>query len=149
MKRLILILVVILACIINIAYAQDPREAEVRRLDKLEVEAVMAGDSAMLFNKLWSSNMVVNTPANVVGTVEGTKALLRSGGLSYASFERNIEKITFNDNLAIVMGAEIIKPRGTQPNAGKTVTRRFTNVWLYKNNSWSVIARQATIIKVE
>jgi hypothetical protein len=85
----------------------------------------------------------------VVGTVEGTKALLRSGSLSYLSFERNIEKITFTDNVAIVMGGEIIKPQGQQVNAGKTVSRRFTHVWLYKNNSWSIIARQPTIIKVE
>ena len=93
--------------------------------------------------------MIVNTPANVVGTVEGTKAHLRSGDLNYISFERNIEKITFNDNVAIVMGGEIIKPQGQQVNAGKTVSRWFTHVWLYKNNSWSIIARQATIIKVE
>ena len=133
----------------NVTIAQDQREAEIRRLENLERESVLKGDSAILFDKIWSSNMVVNTPANIVGTVEGTKAHLRSGDLNYLSFERNIEKITFNDNIAIVMGGEIIKPQGHQVNAGKTVTRRFTNVWQYKNNSWSMIARQATIIKVE
>jgi len=65
------------------------------------------------------------------------------------AFERNIEKITFNENVAIVMGGETIKPQGQQINAGKTVSRRFTHVWLYKNNQWSIIARQATNIKVE
>ena len=60
-----------------------------------------------------------------------------------------LEKITFNDNVAVVMGGEIIKPQGHQVNAGKTVSRRFTHVWLYKNNQWSLIARQATIIKIE
>ena len=133
----------------NLVLAQDPREAEIKRLENLERESVLKADSAVLFDKIWSSNMVVNTPANVVGTVEGTKAHLRSGDLNYISFERNIEKITFNENVAIVMGGEVIKPQGHQVNAGKTVSRRFTNVWLYKNNSWSIIARQATIIKVE
>lgn len=71
------------------------------------------------------ASLVVNTPANVVGTVQGTKAIFRSGGLRYKSFERKIEKITFNDNVAIVMGGEVIKPQGTQPNAGKTVRRRL------------------------
>ena len=88
----------------NLVLAQDPREAEIKRLENLERESVLKGDSAVLFDKIWSSNMIVNTPANVVGTVEGTKAHLRSGGLNYISFERNIEKITFNDNVAIVMG---------------------------------------------
>ena len=133
----------------NFISAQDPREADIRRLENLEKESVLKGDSAALYDKIWSPNMVVNTPANVVGTIEGTKAQLRAGNLSYLSFERNIEQITFTDNVAIVMGGEIIKPQGHQLNAGKTVSRRFTHVWLYRNNSWSIIARHATIIKVE
>ena len=131
------------------AQSQDPREAEIRRLENLERESVLKFDSATLFGKIWSPKMVVNTPANIVGTVEGTKALLRSGNLNYLSFERNIEKITFYDNVAIVMGGEKVKPQGKRMNAGKIVSRRFTNVWMYSNNSWSIIARQATIIKVE
>ena len=93
--------------------------------------------------------MVVHNPFNKVGTVEGTKMLIRTGKHKYSSFERTIEKITFDDNLAIVMGEEKIKPQGLQDNAGKLVTRRFTNIWKFSNNSWSIIARQATIIKVE
>src|SRR5262245_57809599 len=114
---------VCLAFIFNFAFAQDPKETEIRRMENLERESVLKGDSAVLFDKIWSSNMIVNTPANVVGTVEGTKAHLRSGDLNYLSFERNIEKITFNDNVAVVMGGEVIKPRGHQVNAGKTVSR--------------------------
>jgi hypothetical protein len=129
--------------------AQDPREQEIRRLENLERESVLKDDSTALFDKIWSPTMIVNTPANVVGTVQGTKAIFRAGGLRYFAFERTIEKISFYDNIAIVMGGEMIKPQGKQPNAGKTVSRRFTHVWQFKNNSWSIIARQATIIKVE
>jgi hypothetical protein len=129
--------------------AQDPREQEIRRLENLERESVLKDDSTALFDKIWSPAMIVNTPANVVGTVQGTKAIFRAGGLRYLAFERTIEKISFYDNIAIVMGGEVIKPQGKQPNAGKTVSRRFTHVWQFKNNSWSIIARQATIIKVE
>ncbi len=138
-----------LTCVTTIASAQDPRETEIRRMETLERESVLKGDSVALFDKIWSPTMIVNTPVNVVGTVEGTKAHFRSGDLNYLSFGRNIEKITFNDNVAIVMGGEVIKPQGHQVNAGKTVSRRFTHVWLYKNDRWSLIARQATIIKVE
>ena len=130
-------------------FAQDARETAIRQLENEEREALMKTDSIKLFNKLWAPEMVINTPANVVGTVEGTKAIFRSGGLQYASFERNIEKITFTNNVAIVMGEEKIRPQGSQPNAGKLVTRRFTNFWMNRDNQWSIIARQATIIKVE
>lgn len=141
--------IIILFTLTSSAFAQDKREAEIRRLENIERESVLKGDSTTLFDKIWAPSMMINTPANVVGTVQGTKAIFRAGGLGYLSFERNIESITFNDNVAIVMGGEVIKPQGKQPNAGKNVTRRFTHVWMYKNNSWSIIARQATIIKVE
>ena len=145
----VLLLAFCLASMSTEVSAQDPREAEIRQMETLERESVLKGDSLALFDKIWSPNMVINTPANTVGTVEGTKTHFRAGGLSYLSFERTIEKITFNDNVAIVMGGEIIKPQGKQPNAGKTVSRRFTHVWLFKNNSWSLIGRQATVVKVE
>src|SRR5687768_12134599 len=97
--------------------AQDSKEAEIKQLENIEREAVLKSDSVTLFNKIWSEKMVVNTPLNVVGTVEGAMRHLRAGGLKYLSFERNIEKITFNDDIAIVMGGEVVKPQGTQPNA--------------------------------
>ena len=86
------------------AYAQDPREKEIRKLEDLERESVLKSDSLTLLGKICSPHMVVNTPANVVGTIEGAQSQLRTGNLSYLSFERDIEKITFNDNVAIVMG---------------------------------------------
>ena len=151
MKHLFIFLMsmVCLACLSTHGFAQDTRESQIRGLENLERESVLKSDSLALFGKLWSPTMVINSPANVVGTVEGTKALLRSGGLKYLSFERNIEKITFHGNVAIVMGGETIKPQGKQVNAGKLVTRRFTHVWMNSNDTWSIIARQATIIKVE
>jgi len=144
-----LTLLLLLALTTNLLIAQDIRDTEIRRLENVEREAVMRGDSTLLFNTLWSPKMVIHTPANRVGTVDGTKMQLRTGKLNYLSFERNIEKITFNDNLAIVMGEEKIKPQGDQDNAGKLVTRRFTNIWKYKNKKWTIIGRQATIIKIE
>jgi hypothetical protein len=141
-------LLFLFALITNISFAQDPREPEIRRLETIEREAVLKGDTVVLY-KLWSPQMVVNAPANRVGSVEVTKMHTRSGKLNYATFDRNIEKITFNDNLAIVMGEEKLKPQGLSDNAGKLITRRFTNIWKFEKNEWSIIARQATIIKVE
>ena len=47
------------------------------------------------------------------------------------------------------MGKEIIHAEGITSNAGKTVTRRFTNIWTTENGSWKLTARQATIVSVE
>lgn len=149
MKNQLLVVLSFLSSFTCVFAQSDTREAEIRRLENIEREATMRGDSATLFGKIWSNEMVVNTPANRVGTVEGSKMQLRTGNLAYSSFVRNIEKITFNDNIALVMGEEITKPQLNQLHAGKTVTRRFTNIWKYANNQWFMIGRQATIIKVE
>ncbi|MES2796604.1 MAG: nuclear transport factor 2 family protein [Bacteroidota bacterium] len=146
--RTIIMTFCLIICV-NILFGQDPRESEIIRLENIEREATMKGDSTLLFGKIWSNRMVVNTPANRVGMVEGTKMQLRTGNLAYLSFVRNIEKITFNEDIAMVMGEEIIKPQLHQQNAGKTVTRRFTNIWKYSNKQWQMIGRHATILKVE
>lgn len=49
-------LVVLLFCVTevsHIALAQDSRESEIRRLEKLERESVLKGDSLALFDKIW------------------------------------------------------------------------------------------------
>ncbi|HJZ41886.1 MAG TPA: nuclear transport factor 2 family protein [Bacteroidales bacterium] len=129
--------------------AQPYSEDEIRDLEKRELEALLKVDTAALFNKLWSPDMVVNTPANRVGTVEETKKSLLAGRIAYSYMERNIEKITFKENIAIVMGHEILRPKGLSDNVGKTVTRRFTNLWMRSATGWSMVARQATIISVQ
>lgn len=135
------LLIFILISCVSIAQSHNPRESEIKRLENLELESVLKSDTLAIFGKIWSDNMIINTPANVVGSGEGTKTQLWSGNLNYLFFERDIEKITFHDNVAIVMSEERIKPHGKQINPGKMETRRFTNVWVFKNNSWAIIAR--------
>ena len=47
------------------------------------------------------------------------------------------------------MGHDIVKPLGGMANAGKTVTRRYTDIWMQDENTWRLTARQATIISIE
>jgi hypothetical protein len=143
----IMISAFLLGLIYTSALAQQVNETFIRNLDNSEREAVLRGDTVFLF-KIWSPNMVVNTPANRVGTVESTKMLTRTGKIDYSSFERTIEKITIFENVAIVMGQEIVKPQRNSDNVGKTITRRFTNIWMNGNNGWSMVARQATVISI-
>jgi len=144
-----LALLTLLLCSHLPVLSQPADEAEIRNLERLEVEALLKVDTAALYNKYWSPGMVINTPANRVGTVEDTKRLLLAGMIDYSFLERNIEKITFNENIAIVMGHEKMQPRGVSSNAGKIVTRRFTNIWMKSRSGWSIVARQATVISVE
>lgn len=130
------------------AIAQNAAEDEIRKLDQLEARATINGDTVAL-KRLWSPNFVVNNPANTVVNVTQIRKLMNEGKISYATFSRVVEKVTIADNVAITMGYEQNQPEKTTANAGKMVTRRYTNVWLKGKDGWRIIGRQATIINIK
>jgi ketosteroid isomerase-like protein len=130
------------------AYSQNAEETEIRKLEDEAKEAFLKKDTITLL-KLYSPSVVFNSPANKVETFQEILAKIKRGGSDRESFERIIERITFTDNIAIVMGNETIKPTGQAPNAGKTVKRRYTDIWMKMETSWKLVARQSTIFAVE
>ena len=108
----------------------------------------MKKDTTTLF-RIFSPTFVVNAPTNKVTTLQDLKLLIRKGEVEMESFERVTEQVTFNNNIAIAMGHETLHPTGKMPNAGKTVKRRYTNIWMKNKKSWQLVARQSTIISVE
>jgi Domain of unknown function (DUF4440) len=130
-----------------IGWAQDNNETEIRKFEKMEGEAFEKHDTIALF-KLFSPNLVVNTPLNRVATLEDIKRLIRLGKIDISSSEKIIEKISFINDMAIVMGHDIIKPQGAMEGAGKTVTRRYTDVWIKDKTGWLLTIRQATNLSV-
>jgi hypothetical protein len=146
MKRIILIIFLLFAA--KLSFAQSDLEKEIRGLDEMEARATISGDTAML-SRLWSPGFVVNNPANVVVNVAQIRQLMKEGKIAYSSFSRVIEKVTITDNVAVTMGYEENQPEKATDNAGRTVTRRYTNVWLKGKSGWRIIARQATIINVK
>ena len=130
--------------------AQSKEEQEIRKLERIETTAILKGDTTTLLATLWSPELVVNNPANIVVTRPQIVALIKAGKIDYASFDRIIEKISIIDHTAIVMGREEIKPEGVTDHAGKIVVRRFTNVWVKdKKSNWKMVARQATISSIK
>ena len=129
-------------------YAQSTDEIEIRKLENLQREAFMKKDTATLY-RLFSPNFVVNAPTNKITTLQVLMMLMKKGEVDIKSFERVTEQVTFNNNIAIAMGHETLQPTGKMPNAGKTVKRRYTNIWVKNNKHWQLVARQSTIISVE
>lgn len=127
---------------------QQNSEDQIRKLEKMEGEAFANKDTATLLT-LFSPHLVVNTPLNRVATFEDVMRLIRAGEIDVSADEKVIEKVTFVENIAIVMGYDIIKAQGEMKNAGKTVRRRYTDIWMKDKNSWRLTARQATIISVD
>lgn len=121
----------------------DPDVAEVLALDEREVAAVLARDEAT-FMSLVSDAIVVNNPANQIVGRDGVLGAYRAGIIDYASFERTIEHAGKLGDAVIVMGGETVVPK-IGPTAGKSVRRRFTDIWRKEAGGWKLAARQATV----
>lgn len=146
MKKLISALLSLL--IFFCTYAQNVAENTIRKLDNEQKEAYFRRDTATLL-KLLSPHVIINGFANKFETLQDVLSRIGQEGNDMDYYDRIIEKVIFAHNTAIVMGNETIKPSGIAVNAGKTVKRRFTNIWIPNKKSWQLIARQSTIISIE
>jgi ketosteroid isomerase-like protein len=121
-------------------------EAAIRSLEERGRSGVLNRDTLALMS-VWSEHFAVNTPNNQVAP--NRRAVfdrIRQGMIHYSSFEATIEHIRVDGDIAIVMGAETVRPTGRARLAGKTVNRRFTHVWRKGESGWRLIARHANII---
>jgi hypothetical protein len=116
-------------------------EQEVRRLDVAHAGAILRGDLAAL-DKLWTKDFRVNNPFNEIDKAER----IRTGAVTYSSFIREPESVLIHGGTVIVMGREEVVPKGSSPDAGKTINRRYTNIWMQRQGRWRLVARQASAI---
>jgi len=124
----------------------DKLEQEIKKLDLAHADAILRRDVGALKN-LIAEDATTNHPTNkIVKEREGIFEMIRTGVINYASFVREPETFLFYKNMVIVMGNETIVPAGSAPNAGKTVRRRYTNVWMKKNGKWLLNVRHANIV---
>jgi phage shock protein E len=123
--------------------AKPSEENAIRSLEEQERTAVLKEDVQAL-ERLWSEQLIVNNPQNEISADRGVVLdRVKRGLISYSKFERRIESIRFNEDLAIVMGSETVVRKGDKANA---VHRRFTNIWRKSGSTWRMIARHANVI---
>lgn len=121
-------------------------ETEIKNLEEKEQKAMLDGNAAML-QQLWSEDFMVNAPFNrVTSNSQEVIDLVKKGVIKYASFTRTIEQIMVKQGIVITMGSETAVPTGNMPNAGQTINRRYTNIWMKQNDRWEMTARHANDI---
>jgi ketosteroid isomerase-like protein len=152
MMKLILLVIAVTIFATGLASGQSAKqnnalEQEIRKLDLSAADAIQRKDVAAL-NKLFAEDFTVNSPRNeIVNGREEVYALIRNGVVNYSSFVREPEAILFYRNTVVVMGRETIKLAGSNASeAGQTVLRRYTNIWVKKKGKWLLTARHASII---
>ncbi|MFV5700920.1 nuclear transport factor 2 family protein [Flavobacterium sp. XS2P12] len=126
----------------TLTFAQSNDEQEIRRLEKHWTELLDKGDTTSLL-KIWSKDYVVNNPNGEIVTPEKIVLLMKNSH-KFPKVERIIEKITFNQNIAIVMGKELQQPTNLTTNLEEWIPRRFTNVWIRSEIGWHLTARQSS-----
>lgn len=121
----------------------DALEQKIRKLEQAQVDALLRDDvTAMKRN--WAEDYVVNNPFNEA--VDASKGPIQAGTLRYSSFTREVERVLIRGEVVIVMGRERVVPKGASPDAGKTINRRFTNIWMKRKGKWLLTARHANVI---
>lgn len=146
MNKLFALVAVVILIGTGTASAQSSKhdaevEQEIRRLDLAHADAILRGDLPAL-DKLWTKDFKVNNPFNQIDQADR----IRTGAVTYSSFLREPESVLVHGNTAIVMGREIVVPKGNSPDAGKTINRRYTNIWMKREGKWRLIARHASVI---
>lgn len=121
----------------GLAYAQTPdKEQQILELEKEWTIVLDRGDTTTL-KKYWTEDYVVNNASGKIVSSQDVIALMKSGH-KFPKVDRHVERITFNGDLAVVMGSEV--------EYGKDETkknRRFTNIWRDTEDGWKLVARQA------
>lgn len=146
MKKSILLAIAITITLAVPASGQSAKqkaaiEQEVRKLDLAHADAVLRGDQVAL-DKLWTEDFKVNNPFNEIDKADR----IRSGAVTYSLFVREPESILVHGETVIVMGRETVIPKGNSPDAGKTINRRYTNIWMKRDGKWRLVARHASVI---
>ncbi|NJK98243.1 MAG: nuclear transport factor 2 family protein [Bacteroidales bacterium] len=125
-----------------IVFSQSNDEMDIRKLETHWTELLDKGDTTSLL-KLWTKNYAVNNPNGKIVTPKEIVALMKSGH-KFPLVKRMIEKITFYEDIAVVMGKELQQPANKTTNIEEWIPRRFTNVWIKTKGHWQLAARQSS-----
>jgi len=125
------------------ATSSSALEKEIRELDLAHASAIFDGDAKAL-DVLMDDDVTVNHPTNrIVKEKKELLDLIDEGVIRYTSFDRRPEKFLFFEDMVVVMGGEVVVPAPGAPNAGKTLERRYTNIWMLRDGKWRLSMRHA------
>jgi len=131
------------------ATARDPVIAAALAA-RARLGAAFAAQNAEETAALFARDLIVNAPSNRVARRDAVLVFFKAGRMDYESGTSTIEALEARGDCVVMMGEEVVKPNETAPNPGKTVRRRFTDVWRKESDGqWRLTIRQATITSVE
>jgi hypothetical protein len=128
----------------------DPYKKRVlHQIDSLtqHIEKLVLTQDTVAMRAFYPDDMVITNPFGQMIGKEKMIERVKAGVIKYSQFEKIIEHFTMEgDKIAIVAGKEEVTPTtdANRADAGKAHTRRFTEVWVLRDNRWQRIIRHAS-----
>ncbi len=127
----------------------QPTEASLKAADAEQMRIIVEAD-AQAQQEFMHPNYMLNGPANVVKRKPELVAMLARGDIASESFARTVEGIAITGDVGIVMGSEVVTPASDSELGllypGRTLHRRYTNIFLWESGRWRFLARQASVV---
>jgi len=146
-KKVTYLLMLLFLCLQS--FGQDVQiEKQIRQLDENQSAWMLKEDTEAL-KRIYDKDLIVNAPFNAVTSGSAVVFyLVHTGFIKLSGFTIEIEKVLIKGGVAVTMGNETVTfdKNSTNPNAGQTIKRRYTHVYVKDGNDWIMIARHANEI---
>jgi len=126
------------------ASGDERAEVEIRRIYDQEQENLLRMDIVGQ-DRLLPDDFVVTNPFGMFIDKREVIERLQANIIKYSRYDREFDDFRRYGEVMIVIGKETVVPTmdANRPDAGKTVTRRFTEVWVHRHGRWEKVARHA------
>jgi ketosteroid isomerase-like protein len=129
--------------------SDDTRRAEqaIKLLYDQETDLILRSDVAGMAH-FYPDDFVVTNPFNQF--IDKAKVLerVRTNIIKYKTYTRQFDYFRKYGDTVVVVGSELVVPTAdaNRTDAGQTVHRRFTEVWVRRNGQWQKVVRHANNI---
>ena len=113
-----------------------------------QLDAAFARQDGDAFEALTAPDLIVHAPNDAVLQCEAVRKAFRAGRMNYSEGKATtVEHAAVRGAWVVLMGEEVIKPIQPAAHAGRTLRRRFTDLWRECDGAWRLSIRQAAIVR--
>ena len=120
-------------------------EKEIRQLYDREHELLLRRDFAAQ-QQFYPDDFVVTNPFSMFIDKQKVMERLRADIIKYSTYERKYDYFRRFGDTAVMVGSETVVPTpdANRADAGQTIHRRFTEMWVRRDGGWSKVVRHAS-----
>lgn len=125
-------------------------EQEIRALYDYEQQLLLRRD-AEAQERFYPEDFVVTNPFNMFIDKKKVMERIRADIIKYSRYDRQFDAFRIYGDTVVVIGSETVVPTpdANREDAGKTIHRRFTEVWLRRDGRWDKVVRHASNVSSE